>query len=444
MRTVDCPGNHFPGQRIYSDILSISQLKPHWDRNPSVIKFLPLFIFLLAVLASTFFTFLVYPRIAGPLENTITTDGYDRLGWGLYRYRALVYFPNRQPTVMRGPVYPMFLAGLLAVKPAWFPGSVQFAQGVVHGLTCLLVFGISRILWDRRRGAVASLVCSVHPYLIWFTSRVVTETVLTFLFTAVVFCLVYFSRRPTVGRAVLLGGVLGLGALCKQTLLPFVLLMPVLLALRLDRKRRWRFSLAMLGASTLLILPWTVRNYSLTKTFVPVHAMLGFNLHVGDSFVENYGKSPLGYARLVDLISYPVGSEGELVTHAWFQSVDPRRGVEEDRRLMGKALRRYVDDPAFFLRKLGLNGVMFWTLSSRPSASIATMLMQMSLLFFFCVSAVRIVGRYGGVSWISMPIWLVVAYFLFHLPIYGLARFGVVLVPTMVVCAVGLLGCEGK
>jgi len=202
--------------------------------------------------------------------------------------------------------------------------------------------------------------------------------------------------------------------------------------------------LGVLVVAVLLILPWTVRNYALTRRFVPVHAMLGFNLHVGDSFVENYGKSPLGYAKLIDLISYPVGSEGELVTHAWFQSVDPLRGVEEDQHLMGKALRRYVDDPVFFLRKLGLNGVMFWTLSSRRSASIATMFMQIPLLFFFCVSAVRIVGRYGGISVVSMPIWLVVAYFFFHLPSYGLARFGVVLIPTMVVCAVGLLGCEGR
>jgi 4-amino-4-deoxy-L-arabinose transferase-like glycosyltransferase len=397
----------------------------------------------LAVILAAAYAFLVYPKLVGDKIN-VAVDGHDRLGFGLYEYGTLSYYPDNRPTVMRGPLYPALIAVILSLHRDSYPYNIQFAQALLHGLTCLLVFGAAAMLMDRRRAVIASLVCAVHPYLIWYSGRIVVESLSIFLFTALSFCIIHFHQNPASGRAVAAGCVLGASALCKTTYVPFILLLPLLLCMRKEDKMMRRYAIIIFFISAAIVAPWTVRNFFLTGKFLPVHALAGFNFHVGDSYAKNYWQSPLAYAKLVDLIEYDIGKDGKVMTVRWLEEASSADGIEADNQLMAKSLKKYIADPMFFLRKIGRNALMFWTLSSSKLASLVTILMQIPLLACFTWGAMKFIKRHGARSGFCIPLWLVSAYFLFHLPIAALARYSVVLIPAMVMYAVYLVRSESN
>ncbi|MBI1896665.1 MAG: hypothetical protein HYS04_09045 [Acidobacteria bacterium] len=201
-------------------------------------RFAGLAIAVLALVLSLAFVLLVYPSITDPYDAVLDPDRYGPLGFGIWKNGTLAQYPDPEPSVLRGPVYPVFMAACLAVTNGVWPGSVQVGQSLLFAATTLLVFWIAQTLWNRRVAIAAQLACAFHPLLLWYTSRIWIETVLTFLFTALIAAITYFTLRPTPGRAVLPGCTLGVAALAKSVFVPFVVILPlVLVATRLSRPR---------------------------------------------------------------------------------------------------------------------------------------------------------------------------------------------------------------
>ena len=394
-------------------------------------------VFLLAACSALFFSLLIHPRIITGTDYEVAQDGYDRLAQGLLHYGTLSYYPSTFPTVLRGPAYPAFIAALLAINGSWYPQSVQCTQALFHGCTALLAYGIGLMLFDRKRAFIAGLLTALHPYLIWYASKAITESFSTFLFTAVVFCVISLARNPGIVTTLLLGFALGVSSLCKASFLPLALLTPVLLALSLSHKHRVRFALGVLAVALLLVAPWTIRNYNVTHQFIPVHSLLGYNLRVGDVQAEFYEKAPLSFLQLLSYRDFDISSRGDTISHYGIRNAETMTALRWDNELLSKSLHRYIHEPLLVLRKLLFGPIMFWTLSSTPLATVIISLLQLPLLAIFTVSAVRTFKTRGVFSVQTIPIILVMAYFAFHIPIFTIARFSVVLVPTMLVCASG-------
>jgi hypothetical protein len=386
----------------------------------------------LAIFVALIFSLWLYPLIAPSFQNEVAIDGHDNLGWSIYRYGTLAYYPSTQPTVLRGPIYPVFIAGILFFDAQHYPQSVQIAQGIIHGFTTLLVFFLTRNLWGRKHAIIASLVCAIHPFILWYCGRVVVETLSTFLFTSIALGFYTLCQRMNIWHSILMGIILAIAALCKETFLPFVVLVPVVLHLVHRSQKGIRFALIICVVANIAITPWTVRNYLLTGKIIPIHVLNGYNFFVGDSFAENYLQSPLGYAKLIDMLQFPTTQDGTVISHHWLQMANARDGANEDHKLVQRSLKRYMNNPLFLLQKIAFNSMMFWSLSSTPRASIITIIMQFPLLILFGFAVVSIMRKQGIISAASVPIWLIIAYFLLHLPIYALARFSVVLIPTMI------------
>jgi 4-amino-4-deoxy-L-arabinose transferase-like glycosyltransferase len=402
-------------------------------------RFIPIILCTLAITAALLFSFWIYPSVAPVFHNKITGDGHDELGWGIYKYGTLAYYPDTRPTVLRGPIYPAFIAIVLLCDSSHYPSSVRIAQAIIHGFTTLLVFFLSLNLWGRRQAVVAALVYAFHPFVLWYCGRIVVEMMSTFLFTCVVFGFVLLCKRVNFWKSILMGIIIAVAALCKEIYLPFIVLVPIALFLVGNSQRTTRFAFLTFVVALLILSPWTVRNYQLTKLLIPVHTLGGYNFFVGDSFADNYTKSPLGYEKLVAMLQYKTTQDGKELTHAWLQTAEAQDGVREDRRLMQSSLERYMHNPLSLFQKIVLNSIMFWSLGATPYASIATILMQIPLLVLFICASVSVLRRHGAISLASIPIWFVAAIFLFHLPIYALARFSVVLIPTMISYAIGFI-----
>jgi hypothetical protein len=317
-------------------------------------------------------------------------DGYGRLGYGIWQYASLSYFPDHAPTVNRGPAYPLFVASLLLVSRGWYPHIVQIAQAVLFSLVCVMVYWMAGTLGDRERGLLAGGLSAVHPLLIWYTSRIWIETVTTFLFTALVASTLALSRRFTPARMLLVGAVLGACILSKETFLPFALIVPLSLVALPDVRLGWRGALPIAATALALVAPWSARNRQLAGRLIPVHLLAGLNFQRGDSFVDNYRRAPFSYGTLVAL--------GEANTAAVLSRLPSwRRGsrleVETDSLLLRDSPARYRRDPGFVLRKVLLNAWLFWTLGETPAKTAFISLLQLPLLIAFVAGAVKLARR---------------------------------------------------
>jgi hypothetical protein len=159
-------------------------------------------------------------------------------------------------------------------------------------------------------------------------------------------------------------------------------------------------------------------------------------MRAGDVHAEFYERSPLIYWGLLSFKQHDINSQGDTISHTWMRSAETVTALEADYKLLGRSLNRYMHEPLLVFRKLLLAPVMFWTLSSTPFATVASSIMQIPLLALFVISAVRTARQHGLWSLHSAPILLAVSYFLSHVPVMSIARFGVVLIPTMLVYAV--------
>lgn len=400
------------------------------------IKYIGFYIAMAGVLVSGTFSFIVYPRIADSYHAVLDSDHYGELGFNLWTRRAFSYTSATQPTVSRGPGYPLLIAGAIAIASDGYPYIVQGIQCVLFGLTSLIVFWMAQKLFSRTIAILSSVFCIVYPFLLWYTSRIWIETLVTFLFTALVASTLFLFIKPTILRAVLVGGLVGALVLCKSTFLPFVVIVPLLLGVLTRSNIKWHQLGGIVLTACLLALPWTLRNWNLTGKIIPVHVLAGWNLHMGDKFVDNYLHSPFSYDSL-----YGMGKAESDMPDAgspWKLSGWPVE-ITQESALIERSITRYLTDPLFFLKKNIMNMWLFWTLGETPLKTLVIALIQIPLLVLFILSITRVAKLRKLKSIEGVHIFMVVSYFVLHLPIFAFARLSVVLIPTMAVYGIGIL-----
>lgn len=392
-------------------------------------KFTGYYIALIALIVAAIYSFVIFSRIAGPQHVVLDPDQHGNLAYGILKNHSFSYYPDPQPTVERGPAYPAFIALVLIVTNDWWPYSVQLAQCILFALICLMVYWMSSVLWNRQAGAVIALICAIHPLLIWYTSRIWVETISTFLFTSLIAASLYFHLRPTLARAALVGCVLAASALCKATFLVYTPLVPILLLVIRGRKDI-RLIAASLLVAIALISPWTYRNWRLTGHFIPIHVRTGFNVRVGDRLVEAYASSPFSLAKLWENTASISTTRSKLTGMQRWQ-----REMRLDEILARESKETYRRHPWFLPRKILLDAWMFWTLGETNKKSLVISILLVPLAILFARSTIMIVRTGKARSIQGMHVAMVLVYYAMHLPIQAIARYSIVLVPTMLMYA---------
>jgi 4-amino-4-deoxy-L-arabinose transferase-like glycosyltransferase len=161
-----------------------------------------------------------------PGALTTDPDGYRRLAENLVEHGT--FGAGDVPTAYRPPLYPVLLSACLTMGD-WSRAAI----GVLHLLLGLCTVGLVLLLgrWlglGNRIAALAALLIAVDPILLSQSAQVMTETPATFFATAGLAAVVWTTRRPTVARMFLAAVILGLGALCRPTLLPFAVIASVI------------------------------------------------------------------------------------------------------------------------------------------------------------------------------------------------------------------------
>jgi 4-amino-4-deoxy-L-arabinose transferase-like glycosyltransferase len=239
------------------------------------------------------------------------------------------------PEVDQMPGVAVVLAGLWWTTGKQTYAQIQWLQILLDTAMVFLVFWIAlRLARSTRVALLAALFYALWPGAIIVAKRPVLDTWAGFFTIGCVAAFVWARDQPSSRwRLVLLGLLTGAGIYFR----PFVLLLPIALALVATPGGGWRRRLLWMSAPTLVALlvlaPWTIRNYYAFDRFIPTRTGLGQAVFEGtgqaktDTHAEEYVQRHRKNAKY--------GSPAY------------------DDFLLSGAVRAIADNPGFYLRLVG-------------------------------------------------------------------------------------------
>jgi 4-amino-4-deoxy-L-arabinose transferase-like glycosyltransferase len=239
--------------------------------------------------------------------------------------------PKYAPEINQMPGVSLVLLGLWWVTGAKTFQSIQWLQILLDAAMVLLVYWIAhRLTSSRRVGIIASFLYAVSPIAV-VAKRPVPDTWAIFFAVACVAVFLWAMERPIRwSRLVLLGLLTGVGIYFR----PFILLMPLALALVAFPMGDWRPRLAAIAVPScvalLVLAPWTIRNYVEFHRFIPTRTGLGYAIYEGlgksatDQAATDYAR-----AHRPDLKPRDPGIDQYLLRSAFRAIKDDPRGYAE-------------------------------------------------------------------------------------------------------------------
>src|SRR5215211_3707841 len=183
-------------------------------------------------------------------------------GKGFIEPFVYVAFGKTVATASHPPLYPLLLTPV-----SWAGGTSELAQRVVGcftGAACLVVIAlIARRIAGDRAGLAAAAIAALYPILIAADGALMSESLYGLLVaTALLLALRLYDGGGLVTAAGL-GAAIGLAALTRSEALGLLVLLAWPLALRRGSGpgRTVRFA-AVTGACVLVLLPWSIRQWS--------------------------------------------------------------------------------------------------------------------------------------------------------------------------------------
>ena len=284
------------------------------------------------------------------------------------------------------PLYPLFLVGLIQTGFSIFP-VVRVVQSILGAVSCLLLMGIARMVFREGDksiifdvGVISAGLMAVYPILIFYSARLMTETLVIFLILGSVFSLLKSLQSPHRFRWLSFGGaLLGLGILCRPKLLPLTGLFIIwVFIVRTDNRRPIKSLLAFVIPLILVVLPWEVRNYQIFGQVIPVTSAGGANLYMANNTSSTGGT--IGYRELMKTGGFHLGEkEDELAYNRYYRD---------------KSISFIKNNPAQFIRLAFRRLLWFYHLDYHYQGS------KILVILFHLMLVLAVIG-----AWFSRRYW---------------------------------------
>lgn len=230
-----------------------------------------------------------------PLHDSLT---YQSIAYNILHNHCYCLLDNSHlPTVDRAPLWPAMIAFFYAVSGP-HNDHVRLFLSLLGAGTCVLIYFFARDLFGKLSALIVGLLAAIYPFLFVYDGWLYSESLYIFLLLAFCYALYHQQRTPRTSLMLLSGLLLGLLSLTRPNgLLILGLFLAWIVVIGWSRLLDWRIvlksALVISLLSIALVIPWTIRNFLVTGTLVPVavgdgKVMLGaYNNQTADPAYQN-------------------------------------------------------------------------------------------------------------------------------------------------------------
>jgi len=307
---------------------------------------------LVAFLPRLFYLFQAKPW---PFFHFPVLDAGMQYRWALAIVKTPLWVGDNS-VLAKAPLYSYFLAWNV-----WLFGegkgallSAHLLQFLLGSLTCGLIYLLGRRIFGAAAGALAALLFAFFGPGIFNEGELLDTALTTFLTAALLLALLSTLDRPTTGRWLGTGVLLGLLGITRPNLLLLAPLALIFLLRWTPRPAARAAALALLLGIVVVILPVTARNLYLAGEFIPISSNGGINFFTGNNPKAD-GYSPI-----------PAGVAWERSWYEW-DYLGLLTLNQQDRFFLRQGLRFWRDHPASAAALFVKKCYLFWNAYDIPN-----------------------------------------------------------------------------
>lgn len=305
----------------------------------------------------------------------------------------------------RPPLYPLFLAfNYLLFGIHLFP--VRIVQAVLGAYSSVLIFLITRRIFDQKSARMAAWISVFYPYYIFISGLLYSTMITAFFLICTIYFLVLATEKHSLSYIFVASVTLGIASLAVPVCLAFApfLVLWFFLFSEFAQPKKILFSAVHVIVVALCLVPWTYYSYQRTGRLVLVDARMQEHVpYFTDAQSSELEKREASHRRLGTILSNPgafLGRMGSEFLHFW--SFVPDRVVTKDvdyrRKIHQKDSRMIVEHPltspildwvsiltygpVFLLAIMGVAfSAGYWRLSGLPVLLLLSHALGYSLFF---------------------------------------------------------------
>lgn len=148
--------------------------------------------------------------------------------------------------------------------------ALQIIQILADAAAAVVVFLIALALFNRTIATIAALLVAVAPQFTYNSVMLLPDSLTVLPILLALYFLIQAMRRPRLYTFIIAGALVGLSCWLRANALLLAPFMAAIIPILLERGKRLRYALALVGGAILIIAPLTIRNYIVYDYFIPV------------------------------------------------------------------------------------------------------------------------------------------------------------------------------
>ena len=332
----------------------------------------------------------------GKVQNVVADD-YKRVGQLLRQDGLRGFFsPTSALADLNNLGHPPGYSILLALIHSAFGESnsaIQFFQIVADSFAAVLILLIVFEVFSLAPGAIAGVMAALSPQFAWNSVLLLPDSLAVLPILLAVYLLAQTRHKPRLVAFVLVGALAGVSCWLRANAL---LLTPffAVAVLFLHGKKQWRYSLAVIAGTLLIVLPLTIRNAIATRHFIPVSLGAGQTLLEGIADYDTNGRFGIPNTDMGIM-----EQEAEIYQRPeYYGTLFNPDGVERERARLKRGARVIASNPVWFASVMARRAAMMTRLERAPIVHLGQTKM-LRLIHRLFITAVFLPLALIGLGW---------------------------------------------
>jgi 4-amino-4-deoxy-L-arabinose transferase-like glycosyltransferase len=263
---------------------------------------------------------------------------------------------NGQSTSFRPPGWPFLISLTFRLFHSNSPNPPRILQLLFGLMTVFIMYRVGRKGWGEQVGLISAFIFAFYPSLIGYGNLLLSEISFILCVSLACWAVLGYYQNPNWVRAAVIGFILGLGALVRDSLLTIVLFVAFILIVYILITKRHRLKHVAICILTLFVAisPWIIRNSLLQGRVTMISTIGPMNL-----YLSNYEKTPTVRVSQVFIEHYNLKSDNYYYDML-FPELKGKNEAEKSNIAFRKGIEFIVAHPGITLLRSFGRFVDFW------------------------------------------------------------------------------------